>query len=194
MWLMVVARGVGALGCREGRGVGVASHFATTALRWRYSDHLIMRALFGAGSTRRAAADLWFSQKAGRTRLPSPLIKPDVRISRIRLSDWLHRKAHGGGPKWTRRRWSRGTRGPRAPLDDADDQAMPAAAAWVPAPVSRRDLAPMGRSHPMRSRRRSAADRRLANRDAALPWPGPSAVAGRRRFEPGERFSGNATR
>jgi hypothetical protein len=24
------------------------------------------------------------------TRLPSPLIKPDVRISRIRLSDWLH--------------------------------------------------------------------------------------------------------
>jgi len=28
-------------------------------------------------------------------RFPSPLIKPDVRISRIRLSDWLHRKAHG---------------------------------------------------------------------------------------------------
>jgi hypothetical protein len=24
-------------------------------------------------------------------RFPSPLIKPDVRISRIRLSDWLHR-------------------------------------------------------------------------------------------------------
>jgi hypothetical protein len=23
-------------------------------------------------------------------RLPSPLIKPDVRISRIRLSDWFH--------------------------------------------------------------------------------------------------------
>jgi hypothetical protein len=32
-------------------------------------------------------------------RLPSPLVKPDVRISRIRLSDWLHREAHGGGPK-----------------------------------------------------------------------------------------------
>jgi hypothetical protein len=32
-------------------------------------------------------------------RLPSPLVKPDVRISRIRLSDWLHRQAHGGGPK-----------------------------------------------------------------------------------------------
>jgi hypothetical protein len=39
-------------------------------------------------------------------RFPSPLIKPDVRISRIRLSDWLHRKAHGGGSKPTRRRWS----------------------------------------------------------------------------------------
>jgi hypothetical protein len=24
------------------------------------------------------------------TRFPSPLIKPDVRISRIRLSDWIH--------------------------------------------------------------------------------------------------------
>jgi hypothetical protein len=28
-------------------------------------------------------------------RFPSPLIKPDVRISRIRLTDRLHRKAHG---------------------------------------------------------------------------------------------------
>src|ERR1019366_9828779 len=27
---------------------------------------------------------------AAATRFPSPLIKPDVRISRIRLSDWLH--------------------------------------------------------------------------------------------------------
>ncbi len=31
-------------------------------------------------------------------RFPSPLIEPDVRISRIRLSDWLHRKAHGRRP------------------------------------------------------------------------------------------------
>jgi hypothetical protein len=36
-------------------------------------------------------------------RFPSPLIKPDVRISRIRLSDWLHGEAHGGAPRWTRR-------------------------------------------------------------------------------------------
>jgi hypothetical protein len=27
-------------------------------------------------------------------RFLSPLIKPDVRISRIRLSDWLHPEAH----------------------------------------------------------------------------------------------------
>ena len=40
------------------------------------------------------------------SRFPSPLIKPDVRISRIRLSDWLHLMAHGGGPIWTRRRRS----------------------------------------------------------------------------------------
>ncbi len=31
-------------------------------------------------------------------RFPSPLIEPDVPISGIRLSDWLHRKAHGGRP------------------------------------------------------------------------------------------------
>ncbi len=37
-------------------------------------------------------------------RFLSPLIKPDVRISRIRLLDRLHLKAHGGGPRWTRRR------------------------------------------------------------------------------------------
>ena len=29
-------------------------------------------------------------------RFLSPLIKPDVQISRIRLSDWLHHKAHDG--------------------------------------------------------------------------------------------------
>ena len=36
-------------------------------------------------------------------RFPSPLIKPDVRISRIRLSDWLHLVAVGGGPMCIRR-------------------------------------------------------------------------------------------
>ena len=35
---------------------------------------------------------------AATLRFPSPLIKPDVRISRIRLSDWFHRAAHGGEP------------------------------------------------------------------------------------------------
>jgi hypothetical protein len=36
-------------------------------------------------------------------RFPSPLIKPDVPISGIRLSGWLHRKAHDGAA--LRRRW-----------------------------------------------------------------------------------------
>jgi len=36
-----------------------------------------------------------------RPRFPSPLIEPDVRISRIRLSDGLQREAHGGVPRWT---------------------------------------------------------------------------------------------
>ena len=44
------------------------------------------------------AWSLWAS-----LRFLSPLIKPDVRISRIRLPDRLHLKAHGGGPRWTRR-------------------------------------------------------------------------------------------
>ena len=30
-------------------------------------------------------------------RFPSPLIEPDLRISRIRLSDWFHLRAHGVG-------------------------------------------------------------------------------------------------
>ncbi len=35
--------------------------------------------------------------RAATPRFPSPLIKPDVRISRIRLSDWLHDEAFGAG-------------------------------------------------------------------------------------------------
>ncbi len=31
----------------------------------------------------------------------SPLIEPDVRISRIRLSDWFHAQAHGRTPSCT---------------------------------------------------------------------------------------------
>src|SRR5713101_7138388 len=37
------------------------------------------------------------------TRFPSPLIKPDVPVSSIRLSDRLHQLAHGSGPKCTSR-------------------------------------------------------------------------------------------
>ena len=32
---------------------------------------------------------------AATLRFPSPLVEPDVPISGIRLSDWLHRKARG---------------------------------------------------------------------------------------------------
>ena len=35
-------------------------------------------------------------------RFPSPLIKPDVRISRIRLSDWFHLAAHDGDTELVR--------------------------------------------------------------------------------------------
>src|SRR5215212_5626655 len=63
---------------------------------------------------RDAALGWWVESRTGAValpRFPSPLIKPDVRISRIRLSDWLHLQAHGGGPRWTRRSW----RTPSAP-------------------------------------------------------------------------------
>ena len=39
-------------------------------------------------------------------RFPSPLIKPDMQISRIRLSDWLHHKAHAGDLSRPRQRHS----------------------------------------------------------------------------------------
>ena len=39
-------------------------------------------------------------------RFPSPLIEPDVPISGIRLSDWLHREAHDGAQKCSRLRYN----------------------------------------------------------------------------------------
>jgi hypothetical protein len=36
----------------------------------------------------------------GPTRFPSPLIKPDVPNSGIRLSDWLHRRLTNEAPHW----------------------------------------------------------------------------------------------
>src|SRR5262245_40581194 len=39
-------------------------------------------------------------------RFPSPLIEPDLRSYRIRLSDWLHRKAHSGAGRGRRSRHS----------------------------------------------------------------------------------------
>jgi hypothetical protein len=36
---------------------------------------------------------------ASELRFPTPLIEPCMRISRTRLSDWIHPMAHGGGPR-----------------------------------------------------------------------------------------------
>ena len=60
---------------------------------------LVIRAFWAHVESRRGAVAwaLWAS-----LRFLSLLIKPDVRISRIRLPDRLHLKAHGGGPRWTR--------------------------------------------------------------------------------------------
>jgi hypothetical protein len=44
---------------------------------------------------------------AATLRFPSPLIEPDVPISGIRLSDWLHREAHNGTVRGRRSRRSR---------------------------------------------------------------------------------------
>ena len=49
-------------------------------------------------------------------RFPSPLIKPDAPISGIRLSDWLHREAHGD--KLTARGFGTASNSP-SPLDTA---------------------------------------------------------------------------
>src|SRR5262245_18709931 len=52
---------------------------------------------------------------AATRRFPSPLVEPDVPISGIRLSDWLHREAHNGIVRGGRARRSRPSvgRGPR---------------------------------------------------------------------------------
>jgi hypothetical protein len=44
-------------------------------------------------------------------RFPSPLIEPDVPISGIRLSDWVHRMAHDGAASGRRSR----RKSPRSP-------------------------------------------------------------------------------
>ena len=61
-----------------------------------YLPPLVIRA-FGAHVESRKGAVVCTALAS--LRFPSPLIKPDVRISRIRLSDWLHPEAHGGGPR-----------------------------------------------------------------------------------------------
>jgi hypothetical protein len=45
------------------------------------------------------------SDNEASSRFPSPFIKPDMRISRIRLSDWLHRETHERGALAVRLNW-----------------------------------------------------------------------------------------
>ena len=47
----------------------------------------------GEGRVEDGRGSLWPMAKP---RFPSPLIKPCVQVSRTRLSDWIHRKGHGG--------------------------------------------------------------------------------------------------
>src|SRR3979409_1493502 len=61
----------------------------------RYSRHVAKgRVEDGRGSLGHSAT----------LRFPSPLIEPDVPISGIRLSDWLHREVHGEQTNHTRLR------------------------------------------------------------------------------------------
>ena len=66
--------------------------------RWPFvgmiNDHT-----FGRVEDGRGGLGLWPSP-----RFPSPLIEPDVPISGIRLSDWLHREVHGEQTNRTRLR------------------------------------------------------------------------------------------
>jgi hypothetical protein len=57
---------------------------SVSGIYFRFKRFRVGRVEDGRGSLGHAAT----------LRFPSPLIEPDVRISRIRLSDWLHREAH----------------------------------------------------------------------------------------------------
>ena len=68
--------------CREKR-------FSKLILDYRLSKGICDSARNGRIEEGRGGLADWPSP-----RFPFPLIKPDVRISRIRLSDWLHPEAH----------------------------------------------------------------------------------------------------
>jgi len=102
------------------RGSGPASHPAKPLVSYQINRQLsgwnlppLATRAFGAHvESRKGAVALRHSQWP---RFPSPLIKPDVRIYRIRLSDWLRRKAHDGEPVCLRFRHGR----PPSPCDRA---------------------------------------------------------------------------
>src|ERR1700738_2735639 len=62
------------------------------------SPELILKKLSGFSTARVESMMGASTAPEGPPRFPSPLIKPDVRISRIRLSDWFHRRLTNEGP------------------------------------------------------------------------------------------------
>ena len=78
------------------RTKGVFAVHSEAAVTGTERDSHFGRVEDGRGSLGHAAA----------LRFPSPLIEPDVRISCIRLSDWLHREAHGASDQGRRSRRS----------------------------------------------------------------------------------------
>ena len=76
----------------ESSDISVASHLRSGAVKGRNVSN--GRVEDGRGSLGHSAT----------LRFPSPLIEPDVPISGIRLSDWLHREVHGEQTNRTRLR------------------------------------------------------------------------------------------
>ena len=85
---------------------GLRTRFVTPGLRWKAlpQPHMHVTVELRTGAVAHSAS----------LRFPSPLIKPNVPISGIRLSDWFHRKAHGvtdqAGVRGAARRVPRGLR------------------------------------------------------------------------------------
>jgi hypothetical protein len=78
----------------------VCTHTGCDVTNWHPDSELLecpVESKMGA-----VAGGLWPSP-----RFPSPLIEPEVPISGVRLSDWLHRKAHDAAASGRRSRRSR---------------------------------------------------------------------------------------
>jgi len=77
------------------RSAGPSSR-APTSYTFLPKAHIRSSAAKGTVESRKGAVPESYCMP---TRFPSPLIKPDVPVSSIRLSDRLHQLAHGSGPQ-----------------------------------------------------------------------------------------------